>query len=87
MRRLVLRAITGYQRWISPLIGMHCRYVPTCSRYTAEAVERFGVIRGLCLGICRVARCHPFTEGGLDPVPEQWHWRACLGARHRFPSK
>jgi putative membrane protein insertion efficiency factor len=85
MRRLLLFLIAGYQRWISPLIGPHCRYIPTCSRYTAEAIERFGVIRGSFLGICRIARCHPFTEGGMDPVPELWSWRACLGTRHRFP--
>jgi len=61
--------VRGYQKMISPLIGPHCRFAPTCSQYTVEALTRHGVVRGLGLAAWRVLRCHPFAEGGLDPVP------------------
>lgn len=64
-------AIRGYQIALSPLIGPACRFEPTCSRYTAEAVDRHGVVRGLALGLRRLLRCHPFHPGGFDPVPEE----------------
>lgn len=62
--------IRGYQTALSPLLGHHCRFLPTCSQYTAEALERFGVLKGSWLGARRLLRCHPFHAGGLDPVPE-----------------
>jgi putative membrane protein insertion efficiency factor len=63
------RFIRGYQRFISPLLGNNCRYHPTCSHYAFEALERHGAIRGSWLAIKRIARCHPWHEGGYDPVP------------------
>jgi putative membrane protein insertion efficiency factor len=57
-----------YKRWISPLLPQACRFYPTCSEYMMEAIERHGVARGLGLGARRLLRCHPFCEGGFDPV-------------------
>ena len=64
------RAIGAYQRYVSPLLGPHCRFHPTCSTYARQAIDRFGLWRGGWLSIKRLARCHPFTAGGHDPVPE-----------------
>lgn len=68
-RRIALATIRGYQRAISPLLGSNCRYYPSCSRYTYEAIELHGAGRGTWLGIKRIGRCHPWHEGGYDPVP------------------
>lgn len=56
-----------YQRTISPLLGRHCRYTPSCSHYFREAVQRYGPIRGSLKGLARIARCHPWRSGGYDP--------------------
>lgn len=69
MKQIVLLLIRGYRKLISPLIGHHCRFYPTCSAYTYEAVEKYGLIKGMFLGIKRLLRCHPFHPGGVDPVP------------------
>jgi len=61
--------IRGYQRGISPVLPSSCRFSPSCSQYTLEAVERYGVVRGGWLGARRLVRCHPFNPGGFDPVP------------------
>ena len=69
MSRLFIALIRGYQRYISPLTGPSCRFHPTCSHYTLEAVERYGALRGGWMGFRRILRCHPFHPGGYDPVP------------------
>ena len=61
--------IRAYQKVLSPFLGRNCRYYPTCSQYTLEAVEIHGAAHGSWLGIRRIGRCHPWHEGGLDPVP------------------
>ncbi len=66
---MLLAVIRGYQYAISPLLGRNCRYLPTCSEYAAEAVTKYGAIRGGWLGVKRVCRCHPWHPGGYDPVP------------------
>lgn len=70
MKNLVLKLIRFYQRKISPLFPPRCRYYPTCSSYTAEAIERYGLLRGGFLGIRRLMRCNILFPGGVDPVPE-----------------
>lgn len=71
-RTVVVRLVKAYQNLVSPNLGANCRYQPTCSAYTAEAIERFGVIRGSWLGMKRIGRCHPLRPGGHDPVPDNW---------------
>jgi putative membrane protein insertion efficiency factor len=67
--RLIVGMLKGYKLVISPLLPRACRFHPTCSVYAMEAVARFGVLRGGMMAIKRLARCHPFHEGGFDPVP------------------
>lgn len=69
--RLVLVLIRIYWWTLSPLIGNVCRFHPSCSRYTATCVERFGAVQGGWLGVKRICRCHPFHPGGFDPPPER----------------
>lgn len=69
MKQLALGAIRLYQRYISPALPPSCRYHPTCSQYTYEAVEKYGFARGGWMGFLRLLRCHPFAHGGYDPVP------------------
>jgi putative membrane protein insertion efficiency factor len=68
MKVLALGLLRLYKRWISPAFPPSCRYVPTCSEYAAEAVERYGVVRGGLMAGWRLLRCHPLAEGGLDVV-------------------
>jgi len=71
LRAVVLASIGAYQRMISPLTPRHCKYEPTCSRYAAQAVREFGILRGLVLTGWRVLRCNPISHGGFDPVSAQ----------------
>ena len=57
-----------YQRWVSPLLGPSCRFEPSCSQYAIEAVQQYGLFRGLGLACVRLLKCHPFHPGGVDPV-------------------
>jgi putative membrane protein insertion efficiency factor len=69
-RAVIVRLLGIYKRWISPLLPPACRFYPTCSEYAAQAVGRHGVGRGGWLALRRLARCHPFSKGGYDPVPD-----------------
>jgi hypothetical protein len=68
---VVLQLLKAYRWAISPMFPPACRYVPTCSEYAMEAVERYGALRGGCLALWRLLRCHPFAHGGYDPVMKQ----------------
>jgi putative membrane protein insertion efficiency factor len=72
VKKPVILLLRGYKLAISPLLGQRCRFYPSCSEYTMQAIDRFGVIRGGWLGAKRIGRCHPLHEGGLDPVPDAW---------------
>lgn len=67
--RALLGFVRAYQKALSPLLGQNCRYHPSCSHYAYEAIEIHGALRGGWLGAKRIGRCHPFHEGGFDPVP------------------
>jgi len=69
MKYIALILIKLYQLLISPLIGIHCRFYPSCSVYTYQAIRKFGFIKGTFLGSKRLLKCHPFHSGGVDPVP------------------
>ncbi len=69
MKRFLQFALRVYKRWISPALPPACRYVPSCSEYAMEAIERHGALRGGGLAVWRLLRCHPFAQGGYDPVP------------------
>ena len=68
MQWLIAALLRLYKRWISPLLPSACRYYPTCSEYMLEAVEKYGAVKGVWLGLKRLFRCHPFRAGGFDPV-------------------
>lgn len=70
MRKLLIAIIKIYKTMISPFIGRHCRFQPGCSSYAVEAIEKHGAIRGSWLTVKRIGRCHPWHEGGYDPVPD-----------------
>ncbi|MDR2506536.1 MAG: membrane protein insertion efficiency factor YidD [Candidatus Accumulibacter sp.] len=68
MKALLLALIRFYHYGISPLLGQRCRFIPSCSEYTAEAIGKYGALRGLCCGLKRISRCHPWNPGGFDPL-------------------
>jgi hypothetical protein len=84
-QRFLVALIRGYRFLLSPWIGGACRYWPTCSAYAQEAIELHGTLRGSWLMLGRLARCHPYGTGGVDPVPQQFHWRCACGASHTGP--
>jgi len=70
MKKVMIRMIRFYQKYLSPLkIRTHCIYTPTCSQYAIEALEKYGVFKGSLLAVWRILRCNPFSKGGYDPVP------------------
>ena len=69
MKSIALALIRIYKMILSPILGNSCRYYPTCSSYTDEAIRKYGFLKGLFLGGKRLLRCHPFHAGGVDPVP------------------
>lgn len=69
MGRAAIILIRVYQYLVSPLLGSHCRFYPTCSQYAVEAIERHGIACGGLLALRRLSRCHPWHHGGIDPVP------------------
>lgn len=68
-QRLLVSMVRGYQLLISPVLPPSCRFHPSCSQYTLEALRRYGALKGSWLGLRRLVRCHPFNPGGFDPVP------------------
>lgn len=84
VRELVLAPVGLYRRLVSPLLPARCKYEPSCSRYTVEAVGRFGVVRGTTLSLWRLARCNPWSNGGFDPVEAQSLFEP---SRRRHPRK
>jgi putative membrane protein insertion efficiency factor len=69
VRALLVGLLLGYQRLISPMLGPHCRFTPSCSEYAIGAIRTHGAVRGSWLAVKRVVRCQPFFSGGYDPVP------------------
>ncbi len=69
MKKLLTRLVVFYRKNISPLKPPCCRYIPTCSEYALEALEKYGALKGSWLALRRILRCHPFHKGGYDPVP------------------
>ena len=71
MRQILILPIRAYRYFLSPLLGTHCRFHPSCSAYAETAISRFGVLRGGWMAVRRLSRCHPWHAGGYDPVPER----------------
>ena len=71
MKKVFIKLLKGYQRFISPILkqmGVNCKYHPSCSEYMKQAIEKYGVLRGIYLGVKRLLRCNPFSKGGYDPL-------------------
>jgi len=73
IKKLCILFVKGYQLFISPFLGNNCRFYPSCSQYMIQAIEEFGAIKGIYLGMKRLSKCHPWHEGGIDPVPSCQH--------------
>jgi putative membrane protein insertion efficiency factor len=69
MRAIALAVIRFYQKFMSPMLGNNCRFYPSCSSYTYQAIEKYGVAKGSWMGFKRILRCNPWNEGGFDPLP------------------
>lgn len=68
IKKLFINIIKFYKEQISPFLGIHCKYEPTCSEYTKQAIEKYGVLKGSFIGLKRILRCNPFSKGGYDPL-------------------
>lgn len=75
LRRVLVAPIVAYQRFVSPALPRHCKYEPTCSEYASQALQRYGMLRGLVLAGWRLLRCNPWSHGGFDPVEAQTLFR------------
>jgi len=71
MQKFLISSIKAYQFLLSPYLAPHCRYMPTCSQYTKEAITKHGAVKGAAMGVARICRCHPLHKGGYDPVPDR----------------
>jgi len=71
MQKILILLIKAYRYFISPFLGANCRFYPTCSCYAHQAISRYGALRGGWMALRRLSRCHPWHEGGFDPVPEK----------------
>ncbi|MGO2234515.1 MAG: membrane protein insertion efficiency factor YidD [Marinomonas sp.] len=80
MKRIFILIVKCYQFLISPLLGNNCRFYPSCSHYMIQAIERYGIFKGMYLGLKRLSKCHPWHEGGMDPVPSSCH---CKDGKNR----
>ena len=69
VNKFLLILLKGYKKWISPILGPRCRFYPTCSEYMYEAIIKYGLIKGIWMGLKRLLRCNPLFKGGYDPVP------------------
>ena len=76
LRRVAVTPIRVYQKLLSPAVGSRCKYYPSCSEYAAQAIDRFGILRGLVLAGWRLLRCNPWSHGGFDPVDDQRLFRS-----------
>ena len=86
-RRILIAPIRVYQLVISPALPARCKYYPTCSQYAVQAIQRFGILRGLVLAGWRLLRCNPFSHGGFDPVDDQRLFRPRPGAEPSPPAR
>ncbi|MGZ8993526.1 MAG: membrane protein insertion efficiency factor YidD [Burkholderiaceae bacterium] len=85
IKEILIAAIRGYRFVLSPWLGNACRYWPTCSEYSMQAIESHGTQRGGWLMLARLARCHPYGAGGVDPVPLQFTWRCWCQSKDAGP--
>ncbi|WP_332879021.1 membrane protein insertion efficiency factor YidD [Massilia sp. S19_KUP03_FR1] len=82
MKTILVFLLRAYQLVLSPMLGQNCRFYPSCSHYAIEALRSHGAARGSYLSLRRVCRCHPWNEGGLDPVPPPHSHSAARGCHH-----
>ena len=83
MKRIFIGLINLYRKYISPLKKPCCKYYPSCSQYAVDAIERFGAVRGSLLALWRILRCNPWSMGGVDYVPEIFHFYTLKGEKNR----